>query len=448
MYSGQAHADGRLQTLDVSWDGASENHASVLVVREGVQQMKRRVPELLLPAGSLSKLEAALAYGADAIYVGAAGLSMRPDEASMDVETLRVAIRRAHACGKRLYVGINSMMMVSDLPVLAAWLDRTQHLPFDAVIVSDAGAFSMVRQMRPSLPVHVSTQAGVANAESARFWCRAGASRVILARECSLADTAAVVREGGIEVEIFVHGAMCMAISGRCLLSAYLCGQSGSQGNCKHACRWEWQLVEQKRPGETFPVFETAKETIFLGSADMCLIDHIPAVVDTGVASIKIEGRMKSEHYVAAVTRVYRAALDRYAEDPAGYEPEPWWQDELDAVSHRPYCTGFAFGYPDSGAATLQTHNRPVSTMEIVAVVRDAHEDGFDLDVRNAFDSGDALEWIGPGAAGGQVTAGGLCDSEGQPLTRAHCGTTVRAVLEAAVPLPRHAILRRHVTRS
>jgi len=327
------------------------------------------IPELLMPAGSLSKVRVALAYGADAVYVGAPGLSMRPDDVTLDMDDLSEAVKLAHTAGRKLYVCVNTLMFEADLPLLAAWLQETRDLPFDALLVADPGALALAREHRPDVPVHISTQMSTANTAAASFWKSAGARRVVLARECSIADAATIAKEADVEVEMFVHGAMCMAISGRCLLSAHLCGKSGSKGECKHSCRWEWQLVEQKRPGEALPVYQTGRETFLMGSTDLCLLQHIPLLVQSGISSLKVEGRMKSEYYVATVARVYRVALDAYAADPEGYELDPALVAELDAVSHRPYDEGFAFGYPTNRPRKLQTENVLMTTHEMVAIV-------------------------------------------------------------------------------
>ena len=406
--------------------------------------MSFRLPELLLPAGTVAKLRMALRYGADAVYVGAAGLSLRPKGASVDRDHLATSTDLAHDAGRKIYVAVNSLMFDHDFAALDAWLNETEAIPFDAVIVSDLGVLSLLRERRPELQVHISTQMSIANVRAARFIREAGASRVILARECSLHDAATIAREAEIEVELFVHGAMCIAVSGRCLISAYLCGHSGSRGACKHSCRWEWQLVEQKRPGEAVPLFETGQQTILLGSKDLCLIEHIPELVRSGVRSLKVEGRMKSEYYVAAVARVYRAALDAYAADPEGYRLDPAWLDELNAVSHRPYCTGFAFGYPSHSPQDLQTHNRPVSSCQTVAYVLGSRRGLYELEVKNPFRSGEKLEWIGPANTGGVVEIGRIQDDQGLPLERTVSATVVFAeLLGRAEALANDAILRR-----
>lgn len=415
------------------------------------------VPELLLPAGTLGKLQMALDYGADAVYAGAAGLSMRPNIAALSVAELAAGLDRCHARGRRLYVAINSLYFDRDLPPLERWLEETASLPFDAVIVSDLGALRSVRERRPELAVHISTQAAVANSAAARFLAEAGAKRVILARECSIADAARIAAEGGLEVEVFVHGAMCVAVSGRCLLSAHLAGRSGSTGDCKHSCRWEWQLVEQKRPGEALPIFEEGGETFLLGSTDLCLIEHLPELCQSGVAALKVEGRMKSEHYVAAVARVYRAALDAYAATGAeGFCFDPAWREELECVSHRPYGKGFAFGYPDNEPRALQTHNRPVSNALVTAYLAAdpserpaaAGQGAIALEVKNPFAPGDELEWIGPGYREGALKVASIVDEAGEPLERTISATRVWVTLDRAVELPPQAIIRRRVGRA
>ena len=397
-----------------------------------------------MPAGNLAKLEMALQYGADAVYVGASGFSLRSAKVEFDPQQLHQATQRAHALGKKLYVAINLLASNDDLRLLVAWFEATSDIRFDALIVADLGVLALAREMRPDLPIHISTQVSTSNYLAARCWKEAGASRVILARETSLAEAREIADRSGIQVETFVHGAMCVAVSGRCLLSAHLSGRSASKGECKQTCRWQWQLVEKRRPGEAIPVFEEGGETIFLGSTDLCLIEHIPQVVRSGVCSVKVEGRVKSEYYVANVARVYRAALDRFVADPEGYEPDPSWLDELESVSHRPYSTGFAFGYPDD-PQRLQTHNRLVSTASVVASVRSMDPaGGYELDVKSRLFVGETVQWIAPNMANGHVRVVSIVNVEGIEHSRAESGTSVHAVLESNPgPLPLQAILRR-----
>lgn len=360
---------------------------------------KNKLPELLLPAGTISKLKAAVDYGADAVYAGVAGFSMRPDGASLTVEQFAEAAEYVHTRGKRIYAALNIMAFNSDLGLIEEWLEEIRKVDIDALIVGDAGVMRLARSVRPELPVHISTQMGVANTQSALFWKEAGAERVILARESTLEDAYNIGKEAEVEVEVFVHGAMCVAVSGRCLLSAFMTGKSGSRGQCKHACRWEYQLVEEIRPNESIPIFETGRETVMLGSKDLCLIEHIPELVKSGVTSIKVEGRMKSEYYVAVIARVYRDALDAYAKDRDNYEFQQKWLEELDAVSHRPYDTGFAFGYSQDDPGRLQAENIYSMTRELAGIV----EEGGKVFVKNPFRPGDVLEWIAPQWQGGEI---------------------------------------------
>ncbi|MDP6526232.1 MAG: U32 family peptidase C-terminal domain-containing protein [Kiritimatiellia bacterium] len=404
--------------------------------------MNSAIPELLVPGGSLRKVQVALEYGADALYVGAPGLSMRPDYAALDMPDLVQAVEATHAAGKRIYVCINTLMFQNDLSSLEGWLKGTGDIPFDALLVSDPGAFALARGLRPEVDIHISTQMSTANSAAAEFWLEAGASRIVLARECTIADAGLIAQRSNMEVEMFVHGAMCMAISGRCLLSAHLCGKSGSKGECKHSCRWEWQLVEEKRPGEAMPVFETGRETLFMGSSDLSLLRRLPLLVDSGIRSLKIEGRMKSEYYVANVTRVYRKALDDYTRAPGEFEVTPDWLEELEAVSHRPYSEGFAFGYKTGPAEDLQTHNRPVSTHDFVAMSLGRRGEAYLMDVKNPFRVDEEIEWIGPRMEGGWLRITSITKPDGQSTQQAHCGTVVEVLLEGN-DLPPSAILRR-----
>ncbi len=395
------------------------------------------IPELLLPAGTPQKLKAAIDYGADAVYAGVAGFSMRPDGAALTIEQFSEAATYVHARGKRIYAALNIMAFNSDLAEIRGWLRAMREIQLDALIVGDAGVFRLAREERPDLPIHISTQLGVANAESACFWRDGGAERVILAREATLKDAAEIREQAGIEVEVFVHGAMCVAVSGRCLLSAFMTGKSGSRGQCKHACRWEYQLVEEIRPHESMPIYETDRETVMLGSKDLCLIEYIPELVASGVTSIKVEGRMKSEYYVAVVARVYRDALDAYARDPENFCFQERWLKELDAVSHRPYDTGFAFGYTADDPARLQAENVYSMTRELAGIVE---EDG-KIFVKNPFRSGDTLEWIAPGWQEGEIMIKEVTSLTGASWECARPAEYALISFEGATP-PAGAMLR------
>ncbi len=396
------------------------------------------VPELLAPAGDLTKLKVALAYGADAVYAGAAGFSMRPDSASLSVEGMREALALTHAAGKRLYAALNSMLFEAELPAVEVWLRQMRGAGLDGLIVSDPGVFALARRLLPDVPLHISTQLSTANREAALFWRLAGATRVILARECDLQTARSIAAGREIETEIFAHGAMCMAVSGRCLMSAHLAGHSASRGECKHACRWEYQLVEESRPGQTVPVFETGRETIFLGSRDLCLIEHIPALCDTGAAALKIEGRMKSEYYLAATVRIYRAALDAYAAHPEGWQADPAWLAELCSASHRPFCSGFAFGYPQNERGRMQCNNKYAATHEYCGYVT---EQG-GIQVKNPFAPFQELEYFTPQGGTGVVRCGRICSVDGTEWPLARPGNEVRAEYSGG-RLPAWTMLRR-----
>ncbi len=404
------------------------------------------IPELLIPAGTEQKLHVALEYGADAVYVGAAGFSMRPDGASFSIDQLRSSVALTHQYGKRLYVGVNSLIMQSELPALKQWLEETRDIAFDALIVADPATFMLTRQLRPDVEIHISTQMSTANALAAQFWKDAGAQRIILARECSLAETRQITEQDTLPVEIFVHGAMCVAVSGRCLLSAYMTGFNASKGQCKHSCHWQWEVKEAKRPGESYPVVEADNKTIIFSSTDLCLLEHIPALVQSGVASLKVEGRMKSEYYIASITRSYRAALDAYAADPDNYTLKQDWLDDVNSVRHHPYATGFAFGYPTENPAALQASYVDIGTKDYVGIIESINDDSTLVQVKHPFDVGEKLEWIGPQSKGGFVTIGSILDKQNHYVKKAHPGTSVHITIEGDNPLSRFSILRRNKT--
>ncbi len=372
-------------------------------------------PELLAPAGDLEKLHTAFTYGADAAYLGGEDFGLRAPAGKFDLETLARARELAQKRGKRLYLTLNAYLRPADLPRLQAYLEALKSLDLDAYIVADPGVLALVRQLDPSREIHLSTQANTTNGAAARFWLAAGVRRINLARELSLAEIAAIRRETDVELEVFVHGAMCVAYSGRCLLSAAMTGRSANQGACAHPCRWRYALVEETRPGEYLPIEEGDRGSYLLNSRDLCLIEHLPALIAAGIHSLKIEGRMKSVYYLAAVTRVYRAALDRYRDDPVGYRCDPLWLEELEKVSHRPYDTGFFFGGSEAKVHVADSKYR--RTYDFVGVVREHCANGRMLvEGRNRFFPGEVLELIGPGMRQASFTVGDLCGEEGESL--------------------------------
>ena len=288
-----------------------------------------KIPELLAPAGNLEKLEIAFTYGADAVYIGGENFSLRAGAGNFSIEEIERGMEIAHKMDKRLYVAVNIFAHNRDLDQLPGFFLKLAAIGVHGVIVSDPGIMRIVRSVAPSLPLHLSTQANCTNLESGRFWEDQGVERIILARELSLGEIKEI-RDGlSIHLEAFVHGAMCVSYSGRCLLSSFLTGRSANRGDCSHPCRWEYQLVEQKRPGELYPIIEEDRGTFILNANDMCMIEHIPELIEAGIDSLKIEGRMKSVHYVATVVKNYREAIDSFLEDPDNWECKPQWLEEL-----------------------------------------------------------------------------------------------------------------------
>ena len=369
-------------------------------------------PELLAPAGDEERLMMALRYGADAVYLAGRSYGMRAASANFSDEALRRAVQLAHAQGAKVYVTCNTLPLESELEGLPDYLRFLQEIGTDGIIAADLGVMALARETAPGLRLHVSTQFGVVNSAAARELMRLGADTVVLARETSLEDIrrirAAVPEE--LRLEAFVHGAMCVSFSGRCLLSNYLTGRDANRGQCAQPCRWKYHLVEEKRPGQYFEISEDGG-THILNSRDMCMIEHIPELLEAGISSLKIEGRMKSAYYTAVITNAYRQALDAAWE---GRALDPVWVEETNKVSHRPYTTGFYFGepgqyYPDSMYD---------SEAEVMAVVERCGEDGLALlTQRNKFSAGDRVELLRPGCAPVAFTAAELTDPEGQPLT-------------------------------
>ncbi|MEJ2490819.1 MAG: U32 family peptidase [Desulfuromonadales bacterium] len=385
-------------------------------------------PELLAPAGNMEKLQTALDYGADAVYCGVEQFSLRAQAGNLTLDELAAGCDYAHQAGKRLYLTLNAFLRPGEEASARNLLQALRPLPVDAFIVADPGLLRLVREIDPQRTLHLSTQANTTNGSAAQFWQSLGVKRLNLARELSLAEIAAVRAQTDAELEVFIHGAMCMAYSGRCLLSAALSGRSANRGNCSHPCRWRYTLQEETRPGTFLPIEEDARGTYLFNSRDLCLIDHLPALIDAGVNSLKIEGRMKSLYYVAAVTRVYRAALDSWAANPAGYRVDPGWSRELAAVSHRPYGTGFLLGEETAFVHAEDSLYR--RSCEFVGVVRDMTASGEAVvEGRNRFRTGDRLEVIGPGMRCAELLFDQALGPEGQTLTTVQPNATVTMML-------------------
>lgn len=386
-------------------------------------------PELLAPAGDLNKLQTALRYGADAVYAGGEQFGLRAQAGNLTVAELAAGVDLAHAAGRKLYLTLNASLRPAELPALENYLEALRPLAIDAYIVADPGVLSTVRRLDPDRPLHLSTQANTTNQATAQFWAGQGVSRINPARELSLEELRMLAAASPVPLEVFVHGAMCVAWSGRCLLSAALTGRSANRGACTHPCRWNYALVEQTRPEEYFPLEEDRRGSYLMNSRDLCLIEHLPELLDAGIASLKIEGRMKSVYYVAAVTRVYRAALDAWLADPHGWHCDPSWLEELDKVSHRPYDTGFLFGHGDGRIHAGDARYR--RSHDFVGIVETVDTDGQGLIIaRNPFRHGEPLEIIGPGMRSTIFSAEQIATEDGLPLSRVNPNARV------TLPLP------------
>lgn len=369
-------------------------------------------PELLAPAGDMERLEMALAYGADAVYLAGNTFGMRAFAGNFDREEMARAVALAHEKGARVHVTCNTMARNFEIAKLPEYLEYLGEIGVDAVIGADVAVLSLAKRYAPHVEVHVSTQAGVTNYEMARVWHELGASRVILARELTLDEIREirVKTPKELEIEAFVHGAMCVSYSGRCLLSNYMTGRDASRGACAQPCRYKYALMEEKRPGEYFPVFEENGESFILNSRDMCMIDHVAELMDAGLDSLKIEGRAKSAYYAAITTAAYRHAIDAAAEE----RPlEGVWREEVEKVSHRHYSTGFYYGYPGQ-----YTENaRYIRDWQVLAVVMACDALGnATLSLRNKFTAGDTVEVVGPDTPAQAFEAPMMTDREGFPL--------------------------------
>jgi putative protease len=377
--------------------------------------------ELLAPAGNMEKLKMAMLYGADAVYLSGERFGLRAGADNFSQEELAEAMEYVHNRNKKAYVTLNVLPHNQDFAGMEGYIRYLAKISADAVIVSDPGVFSLVKETAPELPVHISTQANVTNTRSARFWQKQGASRIIAARELSLKELSQIHHElPSLELEAFVHGAMCISYSGRCLLSNFMCGRDANRGDCAHPCRWKYYLMEESRPGEYFPVEEDSTGTFILNSKDLCMIGHIPELVQSGVASLKIEGRIKSSFYVATIVRAYRMALDSYLRDPAHYVFQPALLEEVSKVSHRSFTTGFFLDKPGPGSQNYGTSNY-VKTWEFVGVVRNYDEQDKTLliEQRNRILKGDEVEIVQPNGCDVPLTVGDMWDMEGNLITSA-----------------------------
>ncbi len=400
-------------------------------------------PELLAPAGDLEKLKMAVRFGADAVYLGGRQFGLRASAGNFDTEQMAQGIEFAHAHGAKVYVTVNVFAHNRHIEELPGYLRELYELGVDAILVSDPGVFTIARETVPGLPLHISTQANTTNWASVKFWAQHGAERIVLARELSLSEIREIRDKVDIELEAFVHGAMCMSYSGRCLMSSFMTGRSANLGECAQPCRWKYALVEEKRPGQYFPIEEDENGSYVFNSMDLCMIEHIPELVKAGINSFKIEGRMKSIHYVATVVGVYRKAIDSFFENPQGWSFNPLWLDEIRKVSHREYTTGFFFGRENFKGENVETSGYR-REYDFVGVVREYNPDTKTavVEQRNKFCLGDEIEITGPDTPTFVQEIKYMSDSNGKPIEAApHAQQTV--ILSVEKPVHPLDMLRR-----
>ncbi len=359
----------------------------------------RNLPELLIPAGSLDLLKTAVIYGADAVYIGGEVMSLRAKAHNFSIDDMREGIEFAHAHGVKVYVTANILAHNDDLVQAEEYFKELKELKPDAVLISDPGIFMIAKRVIPEIDIHISTQANNVNYETFLFWKNLGATRVVTGRELSLAEIKEIREHipDDMEIESFIHGAMCISYSGRCLLSNYFTGRDANQGACTHPCRWKYVLMEEKRPGEYLPVFENERGTYIFNSKDLCMVDHLPDLIDAGVDSLKIEGRMKAALYVAVTARTYRKALDDYKKDPAVYEANlDWYKEEIAKCTIRSFSTGFYYGKPDE-SSQIYDNNTYQQSYIYLGICGDVREDGtFFLEQKNKFSVGETIEILKP----------------------------------------------------
>lgn len=402
-------------------------------------------PELLAPAGNMEKLKMALLYGADAVYLGGKAFGLRAFGGNFTNEELQEAVDFAHKLGKKIYVTVNIFPHNSDIAKLPAYLTFLNEIKVDAILVADLGVFTMAKEYAPDVELHISTQANNTNWAAVNAWAELGASRVVLAREMSLEEIKDIREKCSVELEMFVHGAMCISYSGRCLMSNYLTGRDANRGSCAQPCRWNYALVEEKRPGQYFSVLEDERGTYIFNSKDMCLLPYLPDVIASGVDSLKIEGRMKSVHYAASVVKAYREAIDSYFAAPEQFEVKKEWVEELDKVSHRAYTTGFYYGRPTEKDQIYGTSSY-TQTSDFVGLVLDYDEKtGFaTVEQRNNMKVGQEIEIFQPHLAGYRQILQEMYNDEGEAIQVApHPQQIVKIRMDK--PVEPYGILRRDI---
>lgn len=376
-----------------------------------------RHPELLIPAGSLEVLKIAVIFGADAVYIGGEAFGLRAKAKNFSMDDMRAGVAFAHEHDVKVYVTANILAHNEDLDGVRSYFEEIRDLGPDGLIISDPGIFDIAGEVCPGIERHISTQANNSNYGTYNFWHKLGATRVVTAREMSLEEIRQLREHipAQLQIETFVHGAMCMAYSGRCLLSSYMTGRGANQGACTHPCRWKYALVEEKRPGEYMPVYENERGTYIFNSKDLCMIEHIPELIDAGIDSLKVEGRMKTALYVATVARTYRKAIDDYRIDPALYRGNmPWYKEQIASCTYRQFTTGFFFGKPDE-TTQIYDQNTYVQAYVYLGFVEEVCGNQIVVEQRNKFMVGEEIEIMKPSGENISAVVLGIADENGTP---------------------------------
>ena len=402
-------------------------------------------PELLAPGGSLEKLKAAIDYGADAVYVGGEAFSLRVAAENFSIEDMKEGLSYAHERGKKVYLTANILPHNKDIEEFKKFIEEIRPLGFDAVLIADLGMFDMMRELAPEIPVHISTQANNINYRTCCAWHKMGAKRVVLAREMSFEEIREIREKtpDSLELEAFVHGAMCVSYSGRCLLSNYMTYRDANQGACAHPCRWNYSLVEETRPGEYMNVYENERGTFIFNSKDLCMIRYIPEIINSGITSLKIEGRVKTSYYVATIVKAYREEIDRYFDDPDNYVFDEKQYEELCKVSHRPYSTGFYLNKPTPNEQ-VYTDSSYIRDYDLIGMVLDYDEKTKIATVtqRNRFFVGDEIEIIQPNKPFFKQTVKYMENEKGESIESApHAQMILKIPVD--FPVSKEAMLRK-----
>ena len=401
--------------------------------------------ELLIPASSLEVLKIAVIFGADAVYIGGEACGLRAKAKNFSMEDMKEGIAFAHAHDVKVYVTANILAHNYDLEGARAYFEELKTIGPDALIISDPGMFTIAKEVMPDTDIHISTQANNTNYMTYQFWWKQGAKRVVTARELSLNEIKGIRAHipDDMEIETFIHGAMCISYSGRCLLSSFMAGRDANRGACTHPCRWKYSVVEESRPGEYMPVYENERGTYIFNSKDLCMIEHIPELIEAGIDSFKIEGRMKTALYVATVARTYRLAIDEFLQDPELYKSRiPFYKSEIQKCTYRQYTTGFFFGKPDENTQIYDS-NTYVKEYTYLGIVGECNDKGlYHIEQRNKFSVGETIEVMRPDGTNLEVTVKAIYNEDGEAMESAP-HPKQQLYIDLGVPLCQYDILRR-----